>query len=171
MIEQASRADQSTMGWRLKAGIALLVMSVIVPIVGIPFVSGLNLSGTMVTTVSGAMLIGAELLGVAAVAVMGKPGFLYIKNRVFGFLKQYGPPKEVGRTRYNIGLVMFCVPIVFGWLSPYGADLIPGFIEYPTSYAVIGDLTLLVSLFVLGGDFWDKLRALFVWSEKVSSSS
>jgi hypothetical protein len=77
MNEQASRADQSTMGWRLKAGIALLVMSVIVPIVGISFVSGLNLSETMVTTVSGAMLIGAELRGVAAVAVMGKPGFLY----------------------------------------------------------------------------------------------
>jgi len=34
---------------------------------------------------------------------------------------------------------------------------------------VTGDLMLLASLFVLGGDFWDKIRALFVWSDKVAS--
>jgi hypothetical protein len=169
MTEHASSKDQPNMGWRLKAGIALLLISIILPIMGIPLVAGLGLSGTIATSLSGAMLIGAELLGVAAIAVMGNPGYQYIKSRVFGFLKHYGPPNEVSRTRYNIGLVMFCVPIVFGWLSPYVADLIPGFIENPTPYAVIGDLMLLTSLFVLGGDFWDKIRALFVWSDKVVS--
>ena len=99
-------------------------------------------------------MIGAELLGVVAVAVMGKPGYLYIKNKVFGFFKQYGPPKEVSCTRYNIGLVMFCVPIVFGWLSPYVADLIPGFIENPTPYAVRSDL--------LNPDFWALLTNVYL---------
>lgn len=134
MIEQASEANPPIPGWRLNAGITLFAFSIILPIAGIPFVTGLGLSGAMVTSVSGALLIGAELLGVAAVAVMGKPGYLYIKNRVFGFLKQYGPPKEVNRTRYNIGLVMFCMPIVFGWLSPYFADFIPGFVQNPTLF-------------------------------------
>ena len=115
--------------------------------------------------------IGAELLGVAAVAVMGKPGYLYIKNWVFSFLKQYGPPKEVNRTRYNIGLILFSVPLIFGWLSPYFSNLIPGFMQNPLRYAVIGDLILLASLFVLGGDFWDKIRALFVYSDGVRSSN
>jgi hypothetical protein len=169
MTEHASSGDQPKTGWRLKAGIALLLISIILPIMGVPFVAGLGLSGTITTSLSGAMLIGAELLGVAAIAVMGKPGYQYIKSRVFGFLKQYGPSKEVSRTRYNIGLVMFCVPLVFGWMSPYAADLIPGFMEKPTPYAVTGDLMLLASLFVLGGDFWDKIRALFVWSDKVAS--
>ena len=116
------------------------------------------------------MLIGAELLGVAAIAVMGKPGYLYIKSRLFGFLKKYGPPREVSRTRYNIGLIMFCIPFVFGWLSPYVADLIPGYMTNPIPYAVAGDAMVLASLFVLGGDFWDKIRALFVWSDKVAAS-
>jgi hypothetical protein len=31
----------------------------------------------------------------------------------------------------------------------------------------VGDLLLISSLFVLGGDFWDKLRALFVHGAKV----
>jgi hypothetical protein len=43
-------------------------------------------------TVSGAMLVGAKVLGIAAVAIMDKSGYAYIKNRVFGFLKQYGSP-------------------------------------------------------------------------------
>lgn len=131
-------------------------------------VAGLDLSVTMTASVSGGMLIGAELLGIAAVAVMGKQGYLYIKNRVLKFLKQYGPPREVSRARYNIGLVMFCATLVFGWVSPYVADLIPGFMGDPVPFALTGDAVLLVSLFVLGGDFWDKIRALFVWSAKAS---
>jgi hypothetical protein len=39
--------------------------------------------------------------------------------------------------------------------------------EHPRVLAFIGDLLLLVSLFILGGDFWDKLRALFVREAKV----
>ena len=73
----------------------MFALSIILPIVGIPFVASLGLSGTMATSLSGAPLIGAELLGVAAVAVTGKPGYLYIRNQVFSFLKQYGPhPKR-----------------------------------------------------------------------------
>jgi hypothetical protein len=102
---------------------------------------------------------------------MGKSGYAYIKHRFFGFLKQYGPPAEVSRTRYTIGLVMFAVPIVLGWLAPYAADLIPGYLGNELTYAIVGDLLLLVSLFVLGGNFWDKIRALFVYSDKVCSST
>jgi len=99
---------------------------------------------------------------------MGKSGYAYLKNRVFGFLKQYGPPAAVSRTRYTIGLVMFAVPIIFGWVTPYAADFIPGYSGNETAYAITGDLLLLASLFVLGGDFWDKLRALFIHAAKAS---
>jgi hypothetical protein len=132
----------------------------------VPLVAAMNLSATAVATVSGVLLAGAEVLGIAAVAVMGKSGYAFIKNRVFGFLKQYGPPAEVSRTRYIIGLVMFSLPIIFGWLAPYAADLIPGYAGNEFTYAIVGDLLLLVSLFVLGGDFWDKLRALFIGGAK-----
>jgi hypothetical protein len=39
---------------------------------------------------------------------------------------------------------------------------LPGLDDRPLAFAVSGDVLMLVSLFVLGGDFWDKLRALFV---------
>jgi hypothetical protein len=148
-------------GWRLKLGVALFGLSIVLPVLGVPLVAAMGLSAATVATVSGALLAGAEVLGIVAVAVMGKSGYAYIKNRVFGFLKQSGPPAEVSRTRYTIGLVMFAVPLVFGWLAPYAADLVPGYPGNEFTYAIVGDLLLLVSLFVLGGDFWDMLRALF----------
>jgi hypothetical protein len=61
----------------------------ILPVAGIPVVSGLALSGTMTASVSGALLVSAEVLGVLAVAVMGKPGFLLSK---YG-----GSSEEAGR--------------------------------------------------------------------------
>ena len=109
----------------------------------------------------------AEILGVVAIAVMGKSGFAFIKNSVFGFLKQYGPPDRVSRLRYMIGLLMFSIPLLFALMSGYIAVLIPGFIQNPLPYAIAGDVTLILSLFVLGGDFWDKVQALFLYDAKV----
>ena len=153
-------------GWRLKLGVALFGLSIVLPVLGVPLVAAMGLSDATVATISGVLLGGAEVLGIVAVAVMGKTGYAYIKNRVFGFLKQYGPPAEVSRARYTIGLVMFAVTIFFGWVTPYVTDLIPGYLGKEFIYGIIGDLVLLISLFVLGGDFWDKLRALFISGAK-----
>ena len=56
---------------------------------------------------------------------------------------------------------MLATPLVFALISGYAADLIPGFIENPVPYAIAGDTTLILSLFLLGWDFWDKVQALF----------
>lgn len=170
MSESASRLEQPAAGWRVKLGIVIFGLSIILPVGGLAVVANLGLSTTMTASISGGLLVSAELLGLVAVAVMGKPGYLYIKSRVLVFLKQHGPPKEVSRIRYNIGLVMFSVPLVFGWLYPYIGQWVPGVASHPLSYAVGGDIVLVASLFVLGGDFWDKVRALFVHNKKVNRS-
>ena len=154
-------------GWRIRAGAALFGMSILLPIAGVPLVATLGLSTAMTASLSGALLVGAELLGVAAVAVMGKSGFAFIKNRVFAFLKQHGPPQKVSRGRYRIGLVIFCVPLLFAWLSPYIARWIPGLLSHPLPIAIGGDILILVSLLLLGGDFWDKIRSLFIHNAEV----
>jgi len=81
-----------------------------------------QLSTGIATTLSATLLVCAEVLGVAAVAVMGKSGFAYIKARVFTFFRQYGLPTEVSRSRYNIGLVIFTLPVLFGWIAVYIAE-------------------------------------------------
>ncbi len=82
--------------------------------------------------------------------------------RAFGVFKACGPPQTVSRARYTIGLVMVVIPLLLGWGGPYFGKHIPGFTEQPMIYAIAGDLLLLIGLFVLGGDFWDKLRSLFI---------
>lgn len=167
MNEDATTAAQPAMGWRIKLGVTIFVLSILLPIGGIPLVATLDLSGTATASISGALLVGAEVLGILAVAVMGKSGYRYIKSRFFWLLKRYSPPEEVSRVRYNIGLVMLTVPILFGWVTPYVSDWIPNLEDNIFAYAIGGDLLLLASLFVLGGDFWDKIRALFVYSDKI----
>ena len=82
-------------------------------------------------------------------------------------LRRYAPPKEVGRVRYTIGLVMFFFPGIFAWVAMYTSlDWIPGFPEHRIRIALLLDFTFVCSFFVLGGDFWDKLRALLVHKAK-----
>ena len=152
--------------WRLILGIALLAVSLLGPFVAIPLLSSLGLSPALIASLSGAVLVGAEVSLVGAVAVMGKSGYDYVKDRAAQFLRRYGPPAEVSRTRYVIGLVFFIVPLLFGWVLPYAR----GWVPFPDGelvwFALAGDLLLLIGLCLLGGDFWDKLRALFVHGAK-----
>jgi hypothetical protein len=78
--------------------------------------------------------------------------------------------KGISRSRYNIGLVIFCVPLLFGWLSPYISKWVSGLMRYPLPYAIGGDILILASLLVLGGDFWDKIRSLFIHDAEVHFS-
>jgi hypothetical protein len=120
------------------------------------------------TIISGMLAFGIpEVFTLAAIAVMGKSGYNLIKDRIFSFIKKHGPPDRVSRTRYRIGLVMFVLPLVLGWLGPYGAYKIPGYETHRFVVSLIGDLMFVVSLFVLGGDFWDKIRSLFIHGARV----
>lgn len=171
MNDQVSESEKPNgADWRLKLGGALFVFSIVLPLLGIPIAAQLGFSNSITATVSGALLVGAEIIGVVAIAVMGKSGYVTIKNRVFGFLKRHGPPETVSRRRYTIGLIMFSAPMLFAWISIYIADWIPGFMSNPLAYAFFGDILLLTSLFVLGGDFWDKIRALFIYDAAVDFS-
>ena len=167
MSAHTNPPEKPAADWRLKLGAALFGLSILLPVVGVPLVTTFGLSATMTASVSGGLLVGAEVLGVCAVAVMGKSGYAYIKNRVFGFLKQYGPPQKVSRGRYNTGLMIFCVPLLFGWLSIYISNWVPGLLSAPLPFAIGGDVLILASLFVLGGDFWDKIRSLFIHDAEV----
>ena len=98
MADMAQTASPASVpGWRLTLGIALLALSLLGPLIAIPLLSMFGLSAALIASLSGAILIGAEVLLVAAVAVMGKSGYEYIKDWALGLLRRYGPPAEVSR--------------------------------------------------------------------------
>jgi len=110
-----------------------------------------------------------------AVAVLGKAGFNYLtgifKGALGRFFAKHGPPEVVSPRRYHIGLVIFVLPLLLAWATPYFAHHLPGYELRPIIYALPGDLLLIASLFVLGGEFWDKLRSLFVHGAKAQFPS
>ena len=77
-------------------------------------------------------------------------------------LKRAAPIEHVSRMRYRIGWVLFGAPLLLGWATPYLRGLMPGYGDYDIAPAIAGDGLLLLGLFLPGGDFWDKLRALFI---------
>ena len=116
----------------------------------------------------GLSCIASSIVPVVSIAVMGKAGFAYVKNSIMVLLRRYGPPKEVGPIRYYIGLVMWLLPAAYSWILMYATpEMIPGFPEYRIHMALTFDFIFICSFFVLGGDFWDKVRALFIHKAKV----
>jgi len=62
---------------------------------------------------------------------------------------------------------MFILPILFGWLVPYAPHFVPGYEAHRLFINLAADLMLVISVFILGGDFWDKVRALFIHQARV----
>ena len=62
---------------------------------------------------------------------------------------------------------MFAAPILFAWLQPYVEHVTDIRETRELDVAAIMDVIFILSLFILGGDFWDKLRSLFVHEAKV----
>jgi hypothetical protein len=152
---------------RLIWGGAIFVFGFICPPLFVPVVVGSALPGKWKAALSGLLMLGVpELFMLIAVAILGKPGFHYFKGVIFRFSKHHLVTASVSRTRYFIGLILFVIPISLGWIAPYVSYLISELITHRLIFAVVGDLILLVSLFVLGGEFWDKLRALFIYDAK-----
>jgi hypothetical protein len=147
--------------WRFKLGI-LSFFAAFAPhvVTGIMMLTGAN--ARAIATMAAISFTVNKLMLLASVVFLGRPGFNQLKQRLAGVFQQYLMPDEVGPWRYRIGLVMFVVPLVFAWKAPYVTELMQLLGRHSTTAAIITDAIFVASLFVLGGGFWDKLRALFV---------
>jgi hypothetical protein len=149
--------------WRYRIGVTLIAIGWICPLF-IPLVTKSTLTTEWKTGLSGFLLvIGPEVLSLLAIAILGKDGFNYLKEKVFAVLRRAAPSAKVSRTRYQVGLAIWALLIVYGWLVSYAPDLVPGYSENRIALNFAADFLFVVSLFVLGGDFWEKFRALFTY--------
>ena len=154
---------------RLYLGVLVFIIGFTSPLF-IPFVTNSDLSIEWKTGISGFLAFGIpEIFMVAAISIMGKSGYEFLKSKFITTIKPLAPKDEVSLTRYRIGLIMFSLPLLLGWTTPYLSHFFPFIKTIPYWYYIIGDVIFLISLFVLGGDFWDKLSALFKHSAKVST--
>jgi hypothetical protein len=152
-----------TATWRFRTGVALIALGWICPLF-IPLVTKSTLSTEWKTALSGFLLVvGPEALSLLAIAVLGKDGFNYLKEKVFALLRRAAPTAKVSRARYRAGLAIWALLFIYGSLVWYAPDLVPGYSEHRIALNLTADFLFIVSLFVLGGDFWQKFRALFTY--------
>lgn len=151
---------------RLFLGGAIFIIGFMSPLF-IPLVTNSELSIEWKTGISGFLAFGIpEIFMVIAISIMGKPGYEFIKSKLVRFIKPLAPKDRVSLTRYRIGLIMFSLPILFGWIAPYLSSFYPYLKNIDYSYYIIGDIIFIASFFVLGGEFWDRLSGLFKYNSK-----
>jgi len=154
---------------RLILGVVVWAAGWILGLALIPVVNASDLATALKATLNGILLLGfPKLFLLLAVAIMGKPGFAYLKSLLGSHFRRFAPPAAVSAGRYRAGLILLISMVVLGSIGDYVAtDVISLRDEHPRLVALTGDLLLLVSLFLLGGDFWDKVRSLFVQDARV----
>ena len=163
MSEFRSAASLPTAGaFRWSVAGVLFLAGLCAP-AAIPLLRQLGLPGPAFAVLSAGLVFGIpEVLWMLAVAVLGRAGYQQGKRWFYGLLRRHAPPERVSRQRYRLGLVMFVLPLLTAWLGPYATLVWPGLLPTSLPLLVGGDLLFGLSFFVLGGEFWDKVRALFV---------
>lgn len=151
--------------WRFHAGVGVLIVSCIMPFCAlvVPFL-GLD-TGTSAMLAGGLAAGVPEILSLVSIALMGRENF----NRLVGMVKNAFIAavlrRPASRTRYYIGLAACLLSIVPLYLYGYAPHLMPEHTRVPALIA--GDVVFILSLFVMGGEFWAKFRRLVVWEGTV----
>ncbi len=148
---------------RIIFGGAILIIGFCGPLF-IPIVTGSALSVGLKATLSGLLAFGIpEVFMLIAIGILGKDGYAFLKTKLGGFISRIAPD-EISNTRHRIGVLLFCLPLILGFLQPYIGHYIDFFNSIPLWYYILSDGIFVMSIFILGGSFWDKLRGLFKYS-------
>ena len=173
-------ADDFTRTWRYKVGFGLIIVG-----------HGILLLGFLLpmlgadATILGAAVLGGELVSLASMGFLGKEGFMAIKSKVFAFVKS-GFAAHIGPIRHYIGIVLLgtnalttYIIAAYAWTAfstTTVEDPMPNiwgldFAQQGTLVfwlLLIGEVSFLMAIYVLGADWWEKFRQLLVWpGEKV----
>jgi len=157
---------ESASNWRLKAGIAVLVLALALPLCAL-FVPLLELPMAQSALLGGGLVAGApEVLMLLAAALLGRQNFDRIVGsaKKFFFTTFFASP--VSRRRYYAGLAVCVLSIVPLYVAGYASSWMPAGNSRIVVLAA-ADLAFILSIFVMGGEFWEKFRRLFVWEGKV----
>jgi hypothetical protein len=134
----------------------------------VPFLSFFHVTHNKAAIISFLML-SHHGLTFLSIAVMGQANFERLTEPVHKAAAKAGekikPAGNVSRERYKIGLIMLVTPLIV----VTAMHLLNEFHfahETRVAISLVMQTMFLASFFVLGGDFWDKARALFVWDAR-----
>lgn len=153
---------------RLYMGGLFFVLSLLLPVF-IPLLSHVPISDEIRLVIGGLMIFGIpQLFMLLAITILGKPGFSYLKQRLGGLLRGL-LASHVSQARYRMGLMLLAFPLLLGITWPYLSMVFDTLHLYKYEIAIIGDVILILAVFILGGEFWEKLISLFRHRSRVAN--
>lgn len=170
-MDTAKVVEPQSSDWRFKAGIAIIGLMAASWLL-LPIMAAMGMPGSRIAALTGILFISNKILLILAITIMGKSGFQQLKRTVVGYVSGLAPTLdyEVGPLRHRIGVVMFFLPLIAAFLEPYIDNIWPGLRPNYWQAQVVGDALFIGSFFVMGGNFWDKMRALFIRTAHVADT-
>ena len=173
-------AEGFTRTWRYKVGLFMIIGDhvILLIVLVLPFLG-------MSVAISGAVILGGEVIALASIVFLGKEGFKAIKSKAFAFVKA-GYAARVGPMRHYIGIALLCtnvqttyITVLYAWAAfkattPESPTPVIWGLEFTQQEALvfwlflIGEISFLISIYVLGADWWEKFRNIFVWKAQES---
>jgi hypothetical protein len=157
---------KQTRGWKFYVGLALFVYSF--GTLGIAALVPFLFPSTVAVTLVTCVVVSGEIGFWASAALLGRPFIDALKARIVAFFarEESLAPRPVSRARHVFGLVLFSLSFV-----TYYVAMATPFLGLTKStelagivvVAIAGELFFVSSLFVLGGEFWGRIKALYEW--------
>lgn len=145
---------------RFFLGLFFFVLFLIAPAL-IPLVIWLPISTGWQAALSAGLALGLpEVFAIIAVALLGRERFDALMQPIKRLIRRVSP-QVVSRRRYLIGLVLLIIPVVDALIFLHSDEWRERFQGQMLVRAIIWNSLIIIGFLVLGGDFWDKFRALF----------
>ena len=169
--------------WRYRLGMVLFFGAIPIPFITPIAIGMLGLPAGESAALIGGVILTTEVLWFMSIPLLGKEGFKAVKQKAFGWLKL--PTGLVSQARHRAGVwlllgavlldVVLNLALVACSFAVEGAGPVLGltFDQQTTVYIVVEVLTFLgvvVAMFVLGADFWERLKNAFTWQASGAAS-
>ena len=151
--------------WRFYTGMAALVLSLVMPLFAF-LVPLFGLSLAQSAAVVGLLIAGGpEVVGLIGIALLGRNAFQYFTYQAKRAFRSAVLPTRVSKKRYYIGLSIN----VTSWIPLYLYGYFPTWLPSGDARIYIlasAGLSFILSMFIMGGEFWEKFRRIFIWEGK-----
>lgn len=156
----ASKPPTLKRDWRFYSGLAAFSLSFIMPL-GAVAVPWLGLPTAQAAVLAGLLVAGGpEVACILAVALLGKDNFQYFAHLVKRALRRAVGERPASKARYYTGLAIFLA----SWLPAYAFAYMPAAMPGERIYILAAmDLAFVASFVVMGGEFWEKMRRIFIY--------
>jgi hypothetical protein len=168
---EKNQRSETRRDWRYYLGLILFVLSLILPLLALVVVPLLGLSPGISTVLYGLSVAGGpDVILIGAAALMGKENLEYLFSKLGGWFKNLVKWDQVSPKRYRVGVWLLVISVLTSLVLFYifPESLREGDQPGWGFYVTVGaDILFIISFFVLGAEFWAKIRALFQYNARV----